>query len=243
MRSREPNASAGASGPTRHPASRKERSCVRRSPHGWPKSPGPFHGEPRREGGSWVKPITLPDGTTAEIVYPTRLKLGKDYVSPGAYVKGAWPECHPEIHFTASRVVGTWASRGPPLAVFEGMNGDSVALWSGKRWLRPWDVLAFDFGDCVGMLYCRAGSHDDAARLSTLARSLDGYTTPDGLLVLAPGPPVRLVEEGLQVGRGSLWRTRIHLSLRLSSNCPGAPHQQACWSLAGLLSASGRSYR
>jgi hypothetical protein len=29
-------------------------------------------------------PITLPDGTTAEIVYPTTLKLGTDYVSPGA---------------------------------------------------------------------------------------------------------------------------------------------------------------
>jgi hypothetical protein len=162
-----------------------------------PEGPGPFHGKPYREGASLVMPITFPDGTTAEVVYPTTLELGTEYVWPGAFVQGGPRGCYEEIHFSRSEIVGNFTSSGPPLAVFEGIHGDPVALWSGKRWLQPLDVLAFDFGDWVAMVFCQV---DDVDTLSTLAGSLDGHPTPDGLFVVTPRPPIRLVDRGFQVG-------------------------------------------
>jgi hypothetical protein len=195
------------------------------SPISPPEGPGPFHGKPHREGGSLIMPITFPDGTMAELVYPATLELGTSYVHPGAFVRQRPKPCHPEVYFSRSEIVGNWTSPDPPLAVFEGIHGDPVALWSGKRWLQPRDVLAFDFGDWVAMVVCQADPQVDADALSTFARSLDGHQTPDGFFVLTPRPPVRLVEEGFQVGpRVTLEKDRPFqlVELTLSGCSPSA---------------------
>lgn len=158
-----------------------------------PAGPGPFHGETHREGPDTVMPITFPDGTTAEVVFPAWMKLGKEYVYPRAYVKGGPNECGQQIYFTRSEIVGSLIRKGPPLAVFEGVSGDPVALWRGKRWTEPHAILAFDFGEWVAALFCEADPEEDAAALSVWARSLTARPTRDGLLLLDPRPPLRFV--------------------------------------------------
>jgi hypothetical protein len=158
-----------------------------------PAGPGPFHGKGHRKGGSIVMSITFPDGTTAEIVFPAPLKLGTEYVFPLAYVKGGPRVCGGQVYLTRSEIVGSLITKEPPLAVFEGVGGDPVALWSAKRWAEPKEILAFDFGEWVAALFCEADPDEDADALSVWARSLDGHPTRDGLLVLDPRPPVRFV--------------------------------------------------
>jgi hypothetical protein len=147
-----------------------------------------------------VMSITFPDGTKAEVVYPALLDLGTEYVHPGAFTRGVPKGCYEEIHFSRSQVVGSWIAPEPPLAVFEGVHGDPVALWPGKRWLQPLDVLAFDFGDWVAAFFCEVDPGEDADDLSAVARSLDARPTGDGLVTVSARGTLRLVQDGFQVG-------------------------------------------
>jgi hypothetical protein len=192
-----------------------------------PAGPGPFHGETYRENGFLVMPITFPDGTTAEVVYPATLDLGTDYVYPLAYVTGGPKECHQQMYFSRSEIAGSVITNEPPLAVFEGADGDPVALWAGKRWAEPRDFLAFDFGDWVVALFCEADPDEDADALSLWARSLNARPTPDGLLVLDLRSPVRLVrgQDGPSVAmNGDTPFTLVKLTV---SGCSPSPIELA----------------
>jgi hypothetical protein len=155
-----------------------------------PEGAGPFHPKTYREGGSVVMPVTFPDGTTAEVIYPE--ELGTASIGPFAYLEGVPKECHPEVKPVRGRIVDNWTRPGPPLAVFEGADGEPVGFWDGKKWAEPWDVLAFDFGPWGGVILCEADPVEDAAALALVARSLDAREAEDGFLIIAPRSPLRL---------------------------------------------------
>jgi hypothetical protein len=159
-----------------------------------PEGAGPFHPKTYREGGSVVMPVTFPDGTTAEVIYPE--ELGTASIGSFAYLEGVPEVCHPEVKPVREGIVCSWSRPGPPLAVFEGAHGEPVGFWDGMRWAEPWDVLAFDFGAWVAVIGCQADPVEDADALALVARSLDAREAEDGFLILEPRSPLRLVRTG-----------------------------------------------
>ncbi|MGH2653050.1 MAG: hypothetical protein ACRDHV_01700 [Actinomycetota bacterium] len=163
-----------------------------------PEGAGPFHPETYREDGLVVMPVTFPDGTTAEVLFPEELGTGS--IGPFAYLDGMPRECHPEVKPVRAAIVGSWTRPGAPLAVFPGAGGEPVGFWQGRRWTQPWDVLAFDFGSWAGVIPCNVDPVEDADTLALVARSVDAREAEDGFLVITPRPPIELVRTGDQVG-------------------------------------------
>ena len=187
-----------ATGPTRNPAPTVAPTTSVEPSIAPPEGAGPFHPKTYREGGSLVMPVTFPDGTTAEVLYPEELGTGS--IAPFAYLEGAPDECSPNVKLSRFGIVGNWSRPRPPLAVFEEVDGDPVGFWDGLKWAEPWDVLAFDFGRWVGVILCQADPVEDADALALVARSFDAREAEDGFLVVNPRAPLRLVRAGDQVG-------------------------------------------
>lgn len=171
-----------------------------------------FRPRTRREGADVVLPLTFPDGTTAELVYPPNLGLTSLDVFP--YGSGRLQGKSP----IAGRgdVVGRdfWIRRGGVeellqrrnrgrrpelLAEYEGVGGATVGFWDldagGTRKLGfqfgRWAVLVYD--------YIGAGAMTDAERASWAA-SFSGNETADGFLVLEASGPLRLARASEHAG-------------------------------------------
>jgi hypothetical protein len=171
-----------------------------------------FIPDTRREGDDVVVPLTFPDGTTAELVYPLNLDLAALGVFP--YASGRLQGKSP----IAGRgdVVGRdfWIRRGDVeellerrnggrrpelLAQHEGADGATVGFWDldadGTRKLGfqfgRWAVLVYD--------YVGAAAMTDAERASWAA-SFSGRETADGFLVLEASGPLRLARAGEHAG-------------------------------------------
>ena len=164
-----------------------------------------------REGDALVMPVTFPDGTSAELVYPQELRLEDMSVYPDTFAEIGGPsECGSPVYATRHDPHGTWITGDASLAEHVRPDGVRVGLWEGTRANRPYDFLIFRFGAWTVMIPCRGSIGD--AELAIWAENLHGHQSPEGLLVLegtAPlvvnpwrdqnGPTLRMSDEDIIV--------------------------------------------
>lgn len=201
-------------------ASRSEQGSDGGSAPTSPADPEPevFVPATRQEAGRTVMPVTFPDGTTAEIVYPRGLDIASLGVHPygsGALVGPGFDGCCAR-DFTFAYGDASWLARaGPPIREFPGFDGRPVLLvpWSGGPLTR---YLVFQIGPW------RLGVWDDGTmtddQLAAWAEHLQGRLSADGFPILTGSGPLRLTgpSEGLgpALGFGDPDRAR-QLSLQL----------------------------
>lgn len=141
--------------------------------------------EPRTylEGDSVVMPITFPDGTTAELVYPPALNLSDLRVQP--YSSGYGPGFGRDFLVfdkPMSEIIGSYED-AELLAEYEDGHGGTVGFWR----LPPDGLyLAFQFGSWTVLVYDYA---EEGAQMSDEDRALwatnfHGGDAEDGFLVL-----------------------------------------------------------
>jgi hypothetical protein len=157
-----------------------------------------------REGDHVVMPVTFPDGTTAELVYPPQLGLGELSVYPDAFADRGPRECGWSVSGTRYDPHAGWIGGDAPLAEHVREDGGIVALWEGTRDNEPYDFLVYRFGSWSVLVPCR--ERIDEATLAIWAENLHGHEASDGLLVLEGTPPLVLHP----------WRDQNGPTLRLS---------------------------
>jgi len=184
-----------------------------------------FVPETYREGDRIVLPVTFPDGTSAELVYPLELKIAE---------LGVFPYSSGTLHGKSpipgrSDFVGRdfWIRYGeleeilalrnggrPPrlLAQYEGAGGKVVGLWD-LRSDETVHYLGFQFGRWAVLVYdyVAAGAMTDAERASWAA-NFSGRESDDGFLLLEGSGPLRLA------------RASEHAGPELDFSAPGPEH-------------------
>jgi hypothetical protein len=184
------------------------------------ETPAPQHSEPSarlatqppfvprtyREGEKVVVPVTFPDGSTAEVVYPRALDLASRGVRPytWALLDTSYGSVGRDFVIDPGRLEDVW--RGDPIREYEGADGTIVPLMRDEGGDGT-DYLAFGFGSWTVSVYDYPGG---GARLteeerSLWARSLTGHETEDGFLVLDARPPLRLARAGEYPSPMQLW--------------------------------------
>ena len=143
-----------------------------------------------REGDVIVMPITFPDGTTAEAVYPSDLGLDGFNVYPDAYanLEAGSGACGWPVHASRSDPREDWARGAGPLDSHTRIDGTVVELWQGKPWTRPHNILVTRFGRWNVIVLCRAQAMIPEVVL--WAEHLGAHTSRDGLLVLEDSLPL-----------------------------------------------------
>ncbi|MEX1263233.1 MAG: hypothetical protein WEE66_04735 [Actinomycetota bacterium] len=155
------------------------------------------------EGGMIVLPITLPDGSTAEITYPPSLDIA------GMGARPYWVGCGHDFGFHHYDPYGAQYD-GEPLETFVGANGEPVSLWRGAKGTGGIDFLIFHFGPWTVDLYQYRNGVSPQPDREACAQNLRGEVTDDGWLVLDGPPSVALPEdafgppEGPEVDFGGL---------------------------------------
>lgn len=144
----------------------------------------------RPEGDRLVMPVTFPEGTTAELVYPPELALHRLNVSPDTYADGGPRACGWGVHATRHDPAAGWIRGSAPLFEHTRADGGVVALWDGGPAHEPHDFLVYRFGAWSILVPCRFGGPGDEEALASWAEHLHGRQTPEGLLVLWSDPPL-----------------------------------------------------
>jgi len=143
------------------------------------------------EGDRLVMPVTFPDGTTAELVYPPGLRLQESWIQAfGAFDEG----CESDITIVFGD--GRDFTRGEePVAIHAGPAGNRVEVWeaaepsSNARY-----YVLFPFGRWTAASHARRTLAAQAC-----AGALDGRDSA-GWLLLEAVAPARLVPAGGQMG-------------------------------------------
>lgn len=145
------------------------------------------------DGDRVVMPVTFPDGTTAELVYPEPLELERLSVYPDTYAEGGPRECGVSVHATRYDPRLGWVTGDRPIAQHERDDGTVVEVREGTRDHAPYDFLVYRFGSWSVLVPCRWRADDiDAASLAAWADNLHGEESADGLLVLSGTDPIRM---------------------------------------------------
>jgi hypothetical protein len=139
------------------------------------------------EGDRVVMPVTFPDGTSAELVYPPELALESLSVYPNTQADLGSGSCSSDLYISTQEG-SAGVSGSEPVAVFPGVAGD-VELWEGDK-AHGGYWLVFKFGRWYVSAPCRRGPGD--VTHEEWAASLSGHETTDGYLVLASEPPLEL---------------------------------------------------
>jgi hypothetical protein len=139
------------------------------------------------DGDRVVMPVTFPDGTSAELVYPPELDLASLSVNPNTQGDLGRGSCGWDLYISTDREAAG-VSGSEPVAVFPGAAGD-VELWSGDK-AHGGYWLIFRFGRWYVAVPCRHGPSDGT--LETWAATLSGHETAEGYLVLTSKPPLEL---------------------------------------------------
>ena len=166
-------------------------------------SPSPLPAEPTRfvpatyrEGGAEVMPVTFPDGTRLELVYPPSLGLAELGIVPNTYGFAEGDEfCGGNILARPFDQLGRIFGGNDPVASFDGPSG-RAELWDGLR--GEGQYLVFRFGRWQVLVPCLEGDNLSAAQ--AWADSLEGSAGEDGLLVLTASAPLTLAQVGDQYG-------------------------------------------
>jgi hypothetical protein len=172
----------------------------------------------RREGGRAILPLTFPDGTSAEVVYPVGLGLARLGATP--YSSGTL-RGHSEVvgrsdlvgrdflirHESLEVLLRRLNGGAPPtrLAEYAGAGGDSVGLWDieGED---DAHYLGFQFGSWAVLVYdyapdgSSAGAEMTDAERAAWVQSFTGTETAQGFLILAGSGPLRLARAGEHAG-------------------------------------------
>jgi hypothetical protein len=172
-----------------------------------------------REGNRVVLPITFPDGTSAELVYPPEFDVASLGVLP--YGSGTLHGKSPTRGRSDFVARDFWIRYGdlehiltrrndsrPPklLAQYDG-SGQSVGLWDLRSDKLVQHHLGFQFGRWVVLVYDYpgGGAMTDDER-AAWAASFSGRETADGFLLLEASSPLRLARAGDHAGPGlSFW--------------------------------------
>jgi hypothetical protein len=165
-----------------------------------------------RQNGHVVMPLTFPDGTTAELLYPPRFRLGRFTIRP--YGSGRLPRQHPMppwigntvgrdffIVNRGARVVLARMRRGRApkiIAEYEMPGGQRVGLWDVGADV---NYLAFQFGRWAVLVYDykSAGAMTDDER-ALWVESFSGREADRGWLVVEGDEPLRLARAGEHAG-------------------------------------------
>jgi hypothetical protein len=164
-----------------------------------PAGDGGFSPHTSMEGDSVVMPVTFPDGTTAELVYPPELDLSDMRVQP--YSSGYGPGFARDfliLDRPAADVLGEY-EEGELLADYDDGHGGNVGFWQ----LPPDGLfLVFEFGSWTVLVYDYA---DEGAQMSNEDRALwatnfHGRVADDGFLLLEAQAPLHLAVIGEHAG-------------------------------------------
>jgi len=107
-----------------------------------------------QEGDRTVMPVTFPDGTTAELVYPPELGLEDLSVYPYTFAEGGPSECGWSVSATRYDPLVEWVKGDAPLTRYLRQDGTAVALWEGTRDHAPYHFLVYRFGPWSVLVPC-----------------------------------------------------------------------------------------
>jgi hypothetical protein len=144
-----------------------------------------------REGARTVMPVTFPDGTRAELVYPPELGLEQLSVYPDTYADGGPRVCGSSVSATRYDPHGndSWFVGDGPLWQHTRADGLTVQLWKGTR-DHGGSFLVYRFGPWTVLVPCSDAAAPDDLRI--WAESVHGQETPEGLLRLEGTPPLEV---------------------------------------------------
>jgi len=166
-----------------------------------------------RDGARVVLPVTFPNGTSAELVYPPELDIAGLGVFP--YTSGTLHGQSPTPgrsdfvardfsirygdleHVLAQKNGGT---RPVLLAQYEGVDRQTVGFWD-LQWDDTAHRLGFQFGRWTVLVYdyAAAGAMTDSER-ALWSANFSGHETADGFLLLEASGPLRLAGAGEHAG-------------------------------------------
>ena len=172
-----------------------------------------------------VMPVTFPDGSTAEIVYPSDTDIAAMGAQP--YSSGQLGDCCARDFFVLYGGVPKGELAGEaPLKTYRGVDGPPVEYWrngasghdpKSDRWLifnfHPWYVLVWD----------EKGSMSDQD-LASWARRLAGVQTSDGFLRLSADEPLQLAKAGAHAGPELLFSDRRRIVSFFVGDCEPDPN-------------------
>ena len=155
--------------------------------------PGTFVPTTYREKDTVVLPLTFPDGSTTEILYPPELDLASLGVTSasiaGSLVDGGSGSCGFEFNVWWSGLPRVYEGEDP-LATYPGAGLQPVELWQGTDGI-PYQ-LVYRFGPWLATLPCDESHQEDRVAQERWSRSLSGQVTPEGFLVLEARYPLKL---------------------------------------------------
>jgi hypothetical protein len=165
-----------------------------------PAQPPTFIPQTYREGDRVVMPVTFPDGSTAEVLYPPEVDLASMGIRP--YIAG----CGRDFNFFYRYYPHGMEYDGDrPLGIYEGAKGSEVTLWKGRHGVDLY--FRFRFEDWTVLMYDYADGLTERQR-AACTRALHGRQITEGFLVLSmPNPPpsiTPLAESGRQLSRSEL---------------------------------------
>jgi hypothetical protein len=167
-----------------------------------PPSAAGFVPRTTREGSRTVLPVTFPDGSTAELVYPTALALAGMGVQPDvSFLRVRDPGPRYELVFSRGGPVPGLLKGHRPVGRYQTTKGRPVQLWPAVE--NPGVLSGYGY-----WLHYRIGAWtvlagvSDRAMAAEVARNLDGRQTGDGFVVIQAGGPFALSREYGE-GRGA----------------------------------------
>jgi hypothetical protein len=168
-----------------------------------PPSAAVFVPRTTREGNRTVLPVTFPDGSTAELVYPTALGLAGMGVQPDvSFLRVQEPGPRYELVFSRGGPVPGLLKGDRPVGRYQTTRGRPVQLWPAVE--HP-GVVSAAYGYWlqyrIGAWTVLAGVTDQAMA-AEVARNLDGRQTGEGFVVIQASGPLALSREYGE-GRGA----------------------------------------
>jgi hypothetical protein len=178
-----------------------------------------------RERDRVVLPLVFTDGTRAELVYPPRLRIAAQGLTPYGSATLQGKSHHPErsdrvardfniLYGDIDEYLGSFDPAQPPSlhARYRGVEGQSVGFWDLPH-PEP-NYLAYQFGRWAVLVYDYPADGDSAGAAMTEAEraawsaSFSGHETSDGFLRLEGSGPLRLARAwehaGPQLAFGTL---------------------------------------
>jgi hypothetical protein len=167
-----------------------------------PPSPAGFVPRTTREGNRTVLPVTFPDGSTAELVYPTALGLAGMGVQPDvSFLRVQDPGPRYELVFSRGGPVPGLLKGDRPVGRYQTTKGRPVQLWAAVENPGVLSGYGYWLQYRIGAWTVLAGV-TDRAMAAEVARNLDGRQTGDGFVVVQASGPFTLSRQHGE-GRGA----------------------------------------